>query len=155
MTPSAVSLLLFELERRAVHAVALAGRARAVGEDVAEMAAALGARHLGADHAVAGVARGLDRLVLGRPERGPAGAALVLGVGIEQRLAAAGAAEDALALLVVQRAGERTLGAVLAQHMVLQGVELLLPVGIGFFELVVHGVLQDGDDRGSDKGAQL
>ena len=60
--------LLVELERRAVHAIALAGRARAVGEHVAEMAAALGALHLGADHAVGGVGGGPDRLLQWRPE---------------------------------------------------------------------------------------
>src|SRR6185312_7342463 len=120
------------------------------------MAAALGAGHLGAHHAVAGVARGVDRVVLGGPERGPTRPALVLGAGIEQRLAAAGAAKDAGALLVVQRAGEGPLGAVLAQHMMLQRIELLLPLRVGFFDtLVAHVVLRDGPkmamDRVSDK----
>ena len=46
----------FEVQRHAVDAVAQAGRRRPVGEDVAEMAAAGGAMHLGAHHAVAAVA---------------------------------------------------------------------------------------------------
>ena len=54
--------------------------------------------------------------------------------GVEQRLAAAGAAEDARALLVVQRAAEGALGAVLAQHVMLQRIELLLPLGVAFLD---------------------
>src|SRR5262245_61261893 len=46
------TLSRLEVQRRGVDAVAQAGRRRPVGEDVAEMAAALGAQHLGADHAV-------------------------------------------------------------------------------------------------------
>src|SRR5262245_3694225 len=111
---SARSLLLVELERRAVHAVALAGRLRSVGEDVAEMAAALGAVHLGAGHEEAAVARGADGVGQRLPERRPARAAFVLGRRIEQRLAASRAAERAGALLEVERAGAGALGAVLA-----------------------------------------
>src|SRR5438552_17013820 len=85
-------LLFLELERRAVHAVALAGRLRTVGEDVAQMAAALGAMHLGAAHEEALVGRGADCDLLGLPEAPPAAAAVVLGRRVEQRLAAAGAA---------------------------------------------------------------
>src|SRR5262245_38927432 len=134
-------LLLLELQRRAVHAIALAGGPGSVGEDVAEMAAALGAMHLGAGHEMAAVARRADGAVLGRPERWPARAAFVLGRGIEQRLAAAGAAEGAGALLVVQRAGERPLGAVIAQHVMLQRVELLLPLGVALLDGIIgsHG----------------
>src|SRR5258707_719916 len=102
------------------------------------MAAALGAGDLGADHAVAGVGRGVDRFAHRRPEARPARAAFVLGRGIEQRLVAAGAAEDALALLVVQRAGEGPLGAVVAQYMVLQRVEFLLPLRFALLDLAAH-----------------
>ena len=73
----------------------------------------------------------------GAQKEGQARAALVLGRGIEQGLAAAAAAEDAGALLVVQRAGEGTLGAVVAQHMVLQRIELLLPLAVALLHLVV------------------
>ena len=126
-------LLLLELERGAVHAVAVAGRLRAVGEDVAEMAAALGA---GAPRC--GSCRGWCRSWC-RPRRASAAQndgqpepLSYLVAGIEQRLAAAGAAEDAGALFVVQRAGEGPLGAVLAQHVMLQRIEFLLPLGVGF-----------------------
>ena len=46
-------LLLVELERRRVDAVAMPGRRGAVGEHVPEMAAAVRAHHLGTDHPVA------------------------------------------------------------------------------------------------------
>src|SRR5687768_16238133 len=49
-----------ELDGDAVHAVAQAGRPRPVLEDVAEMAAAAGAVHLGAAHE--------ELIVLGRPD---------------------------------------------------------------------------------------
>ena len=60
-------LLRLEIHRHAVDAVAQAGRRRAVGKHVTEMAAAAAAMHLGADHAVAAVLRGLDRAR--RPDR--------------------------------------------------------------------------------------
>src|SRR5687768_3274908 len=129
-------LLLLELERCAVHAIALAGGLWPIGEDMAEMAAALGAMDLGAGHEMAGVGRGADRAGHWRPEGGPARAAFVLGARIEQGLAAAGAAEGASAFLVVERAGEGPLGAVVAQHVMLQRVELLLPLGIA----LLHGI---------------
>src|SRR6201999_1693964 len=60
-----------------------------------------------------------------------AGAALELGVRREQRQIAGGAGEDALALLVIERAGAGALGTVLAQHVVLLRVEPLAPLGVG------------------------
>ena len=91
-------------QRKAVHAVAQAGRLRPIVEDVAEMAAAAAAMNFGAQHpegAVFGLADGvLERLVEARP----AGAALKFGLRGEQRQVAAGAGEDALAMLLEQRA---------------------------------------------------
>src|SRR5580693_5967838 len=87
-----------EHQRKTVHAVAQAGRLRAIVEDVAEMAAAATAVNFGAQHAegaVLGLADGvLERLIKTRP----AGAALEFGVGREQRQVTAGAGEDALAM---------------------------------------------------------
>ena len=62
-----------------------------------------------------------------REEARPAGAALELAVGDEQRLAAADAGERPGALLVQQRAGAGPLGAVLAQHLVLLRRQLRAP----------------------------
>src|SRR5215510_1321952 len=131
---AARSLLLVELERRTVHAIALPGGLRPIREDVAEVAAAFGAMHLGAGHEEAAIARGADRLAQGLPERRPAGATFILGRGIEQRRAAARADEGARPLFVVERAGTGAFGAVLAQHLVLQRIELLFPLGVALLD---------------------
>src|SRR5690606_19669992 len=68
-------------------------------------------------HEEAAVGAGLDGVLERAPEAWPAGAALVLRLGVEQRLAAPGAKEQPLALLGVQRARSRRLGAMLAQHV--------------------------------------
>src|SRR6185437_2257507 len=94
------------------------GRRRAVGEDVALVAAAARAGRLDAHHAVGDVLDPLHmRLVEGRPEGGPAGAALELGAVLEQRQAAEPAAVDAGVLLVEQPAAERRLGAVVQEDV--------------------------------------
>src|SRR5262249_35619719 len=129
-----ISLLL--LQRKRVDAVAQAGRRRAIREDVAEMAAAVRARHFGADHTVAGVAMLVDHLiVLGRGEAGPAAAGIELCARVEQRRTAAGADEGARALAVQKLTGERSLRALLAQHVVAVGAQFLQPllVGLGDF----------------------
>jgi hypothetical protein len=86
---------LDELQGSGIHAVAQAGGLRAVREDVAEMGVALAAEHFGAFHAKAAVGL-LDDVLFGdgSPEAWPAGAGLKLGVGAEQRIAAADAAVD-------------------------------------------------------------
>src|SRR4029079_16854935 len=108
--------------------VAQSGRFRAILENMAEMAAATPAMHLGAAHEKAAVGRCLDRLVERRPEARPAGAAVELGAGLEQRLTAAGAVIHAGVVLLVERAGAGALGAVLAQHAVLLGAEPVPPL---------------------------
>ncbi len=91
-------------KRGAIHAVAHAGGLGAIGEDVAEMAAAARAVDLRARHQMSVIfARGHrsgERL----QEARPAGAALELRLRLVERLAAAGAAEHARAVLVVERA---------------------------------------------------
>src|SRR5678810_939528 len=115
---SVAGLCRDELQREAVVAVALAGRRRAVVEEVALVAAAahavvFGARH---DHLVVDLEghRARQRF----PEARPAGAALKLGRGREQRQLAAGTDEAALALLVVERARARGLGAFEAKDLI-------------------------------------
>src|SRR5579859_3097126 len=67
------NLLGVVLQRGRVDAVPQPGRLGAVLEHVAKVAAAVAALHLAADHAVAAVLLGLDRVILGRrPEAGPA-----------------------------------------------------------------------------------
>src|SRR5947208_7761536 len=92
-------------ERTAVHALALAGRRRTVLKNMPEMPAAMAAMHLGAHHeeaAVAGFPDGVDER---RPKARPPGAAVELGAGVEQRLAAAGAMVDSGSILLVEWAG--------------------------------------------------
>ena len=92
-------------------------RRRAVGEDVAEVAAAAGAGDFRALHPVTGVTDAVNvGLVERREEAGPAGAGVELGVGAEQRQPAQPAAIDAAALVVEEHAAERRLGAVVQQH---------------------------------------
>src|ERR1700720_2067861 len=91
-----------EFQGHAVHAVAQAGRARAVIKDMAKMPAAAPAMHLGALHQKTPVGFGAHRAVDRSPEARPSGSALELGLRLEERQFAAGAGEDTLAMLVKQ-----------------------------------------------------
>src|SRR5690606_33326164 len=124
-----------ERQRDAVHAVAQAGGGRTVGEDVAKMAAAAAAMHLGARIAELVVGGLAHRVVERLPEAGPAGAAVVLGGGVEEWQVAALAGEDAGAVLVEQRRGPGALGRLLAEHGVFELIELGAPLGFGLLDL--------------------
>src|SRR3546814_3080203 len=73
-----------EAERRAVHAIALAGRLRPVVEDMPQMPAAAPAMHLGARIAKLAVGRGRDGALQRRPETRPAGMAFEFGLRSEE-----------------------------------------------------------------------
>src|SRR6476661_3545562 len=74
------ALFRLQLQRRRVDAVAQSGRSRAVIEDMAEMAGAFRAQHLGADHAVGGVPLLVDMTIDRRlGEARPAAAGIELG----------------------------------------------------------------------------
>ena len=108
------------------------GGVRAVVEHVAEMAAAAGADGLGPHHAVARVGSQLDSLGGGRlVEAGPARSGVELGVGAEQLVAARRAAVHAVFLAVRVLAGERRLGSLPAQDLVLLRRQLPLPLLLG------------------------
>ena len=82
-------LFVLEGERGGVDAVAQAGGSRAVGEDVAEVAAAAGAGHFDAAHAEAAVLVLDDGFRLGGDhEAGPAAAGVELGAAEEEQRAA-------------------------------------------------------------------
>ena len=131
-----------KLQRAGVHAVALPRGVRPVVEDVAEMAAARCAPHLGADHAVSDVAVQRHRVGLHRlPEAGPAGPGVELGVGGEQRRTAPRTPVGAVAVVVPVRAGERPLRAALAEDLVLLGSEALAPLRVGQLHLLGHGLM--------------
>src|ERR1700749_1401087 len=105
-----------EGQRGRVDAVALAGRARPVAEDVAEVPAAAAAQDLGAAHEHAVVRAQLDRAGHGRlVEARPAGAGVELGVRAEQLVAAARTAVGTVLLVMEQLAGPGHLGMTVAQ----------------------------------------
>src|SRR5262249_56256741 len=97
---------------------------------MAEMAAAAAAMHLDPGHGGGAVLGAAERVVERLPKARPARAAVEFGVGGEQRQVAAGAGEDALAVLLQQRARPRPFGAVLAQDIVLLRRQLRAPFGV-------------------------
>src|SRR5579872_6303032 len=115
------------------------GRRRAVGEDMAEMAAAARAMHLGAAHAVTAVLGRFDRTIQRIVEARPAGAAFEFGLRPKQRLAAAGTGECAGAFLVIERAAVRRFGAMPAHHLILLGPQQAAPFlfGMGDWEVLL------------------
>src|SRR3546814_19305134 len=103
------------------------------------MAAALAAEHFGADHPVRDIAPFLNRVALHRAgEGGPAAAAVVLGIALEQHLSPPGAAICSLFEMLVILAGEAPFGPSLPQHMTLIGAEPLAPSGIAQFLGLAH-----------------
>src|SRR5215471_8683482 len=128
-----------EHQRVAIHAIAQAGRLRAVVEDMAEMAAAATAMHFRASYAVGAVFRRADGVFERLVEARPAGPAFELGLGGEQRQVAAGAGKGALAVLLQQRARSRPLGALPAQDLILLRRELGPPFGVRLFDLELLG----------------
>src|SRR6266446_3348188 len=121
-------LAAVKVERGAVHAVAQAGGLRTIVKYVAEVTAALAAMHFGTGHEKTAVGLRLDCLLNRRREARPAGAAVEFGVRGKQRLAATGAAVDALAILLVERARSRAFGAVVAQHSTCRRRKLAPPL---------------------------
>src|SRR5882762_1339464 len=101
--PSVLEYLFrLELQRSRIDAVAQAGRPGPVRENMAEMAAAFGAEHLGADHAVAQIVLFVDMALGGRLGKArPAAAGIEFGIGLEQHIAAAGADVSAGAVVVL------------------------------------------------------
>src|SRR5579872_89680 len=105
------------------------------------MAVAARAEHLGADHAVAEIALLVDMAFPCRlGEARPTATGIELGIGLKQRLSAAGADIGAPPVLMLIFAGERPLGRLLAQHRVLHRRQLLAPLGLAFFNLRGFGV---------------
>src|SRR3981081_4296866 len=131
--------------RKAVHAAAHTGRLRPIVKDVTEMAAAAAAVNFSPQHpkgAVLGLADGIGQRLI---KKWPAGAALEFRLRGEQRQVAAGAGEDALAMLLEQRARTRALGALLAQDFILLRRQLRAPFRIGLFDLeFLRGVCRRG-----------
>src|SRR5215469_18866506 len=125
-----------EFQRNAVHAVAQPGRFGPVGEHVTKMTAAAMARHRGAEHAKGAILALVHRMLQWCPETWPAGAAFKFRFRRVERQVAAGAAERAGTMLVIERAGEWPLGALAAQHMILLGREQLAPLFVAMGNFV-------------------
>ena len=133
---------LFEGERGGVDAVAEAGGTRAVGEDVAQVAAAAGAGDFNPAHAEGVVFVLVDGFgVGGDHEAGPAAAGIEFGSGQEQQLAAAGAVIIAGFVILGQGAGVGALGAFFAQNVILLRGQRGAPLSVGldhFFRCLRH-----------------
>jgi hypothetical protein len=138
----------FEVEGGGVDAVELAGGVGAVGEDMTEVAAALGTGNFDATHAEGAVVMEVDGVFgEGLEETGPAGSGLELGVGFEEGSVAGGAVVEAVGVVIDEGAGEGAFGALLAEDVILLGGELLAPLGIGFGGFGV-GLVEVFLDRG-------
>ncbi|CAM2154769.1 hypothetical protein PT2222_310046 [Paraburkholderia tropica] len=109
---------------------------------MAQMRAAVLAAHLDAQHAVRAVRALLDYLAVDRTEVArPAATGVEFRVGFEQRRATADAVVDAALVVVPVLAGEGAFGGRVARDLVLRGVELLAPFGVGLVAGVGVGVV--------------
>src|SRR6266540_4017243 len=112
-----------ELHRHAVDAIAETRWFRAVLEHVSEMAATTPAMHFRARHEPGPIGRRFHRIGKRLVKTWPTRSAFKFGLGAKERLVAPGAHEHPFTLLLVQWTGSGSLGAVLAQHVVLLGGE--------------------------------
>ena len=85
------------------------------------------------------VLAGLHGIGQGPEETGPAGAAVELGIGGIKIQRAAGAGENTLAMLIVQRRGEGRFGALVAQHVIGGGRKQLFPFRIALGHFIAKG----------------
>ena len=111
-----------------VHAPALAGRWRAVVEDVAEMAAAAPAMDFGPGHEQHPVIPCAHRIGDGPDEAGPPCAAFKLVLRPEDRQVAARAFIGTAAMLAIEGTGSGPLGALIAKHAKLPGGQSTTPL---------------------------
>src|SRR2546428_3307024 len=132
-------LALFELQSGRIDAIPLSGRLGPVRKNMAEVAAAARAEHLGADHPVASVALLLDRIPAGWGVEGrPAAAGIVLRVRLEQGGATPGAVVRARLEDVVVLTAEGRLSALLTKDPVFLRCQLVAPLGVGLLDST-HG----------------
>ena len=125
---SALSLLL-EIQRSRVHAIALAGGRRAIGEYVSQVGIAGAAFHFRTRHAIAAVrALGYAAGAYRRVKAGPASTGFELGVRVEQWRATADAVIDSSFFVIPIFSGESGLGAALAGDIELFGRKLRAPL---------------------------
>src|ERR1700722_16970208 len=124
-----------KLQGESIHAVAQAGRLRSIVENMTEVTTAAAAVNFGPQHPEGAVFMLADGIFKRLPKTRPAGAALIFRFRGEQRQIAAGTGEDALAMLLEQRARPGAFGAFLAQDFILLRRQLRAPFRIGLFDL--------------------
>lgn len=124
---------ILEDEGGGIKAVAKSCWGRAVGKDMAEVAATAGAEDLGAFHAEGGVGV-LEDILFGKgtEEARPASARVELGIGGKERESASCAEIDAVLVIIEEVTAEGRLCSLGAKDAVGGGAELFLPFGIGF-----------------------
>ena len=115
----------------------------AIVEDVAEMGVTALTGNFGAHHSEATVG-GFANILLSyrRPETGPSGAGVELGVGVKQGCVTTDAAEDTLLVRVRIFIGVRTFGGGVTSDFKGIGRKLLFPFGFSFHN--------PGDSYGGD-----
>src|SRR5262245_4948596 len=133
-----------EVQGNAVDAVAQSRGRRSVLEDMAQMPAAASAMHFRAWQQQQVVGGGADGVRQRPIEARPTGLAVVFGFRREQRKIAARAGKRALALLVVERARARGLGAVPTQDVVLRFAEDGSPFAVALLDFEAVGGLHVG-----------
>jgi len=131
---------LLQIDAGGIDAEAFAGGLTGtVGEDVSEVGVTACAGDFNATHAECDVLMALGAAFNGLVEAGPAASGIEFGVAHEERVAAGGADVGAIVLGIPVFSAERRLGALLAQDPVLHRVELFLPLGVWFFDLLSFG----------------
>src|SRR5262249_24722252 len=131
-----------KIHRNAIDAIAPMRRRRAIGKDMAEMAAATAAMHFAAHHAKDFVLRGLNRAFDRIIKTRPAGSAFELPRRRKEPLSASGADENARTPFVIKRAASRRLRAMRAHDAILLRGEKAAPLLVGMRHLE-HLALHD------------
>src|SRR5690606_11773957 len=103
------------------------------------MPAAPAAVNLGPRHEETAVGRRFHCAVQRLPEAWPSASAVELGLRGEERQPAARAPENALPMLIVERAGPCALGTMLAQHPKLLGIQRAPPLGLVLLDPLGRG----------------
>src|SRR5258708_17059001 len=111
-------------QRNRIEAMPLTGRARPIGEDVAQVAAATGADFFHPDHSIARIANAFDvRFIVGLEKTGPTRARIEFRARAKQRQAAEAATVSSLLFIVEKDAAKCRFGAVLQKNAPLVGVK--------------------------------
>src|SRR6266403_6182197 len=132
-------VLLHEIQRRGVDAIAKPGRPWPVGENVAEMRITSAAEHFLARHPMARVSIHFNfRFIDRRREARPSGTGVIFRFGAKQRLAAANADVRSRRVGIFILTSSRWLRALSTGHLVLPGRQDLPPFGVSLANFFTH-----------------